>query len=271
MTQQHEPAAAWKPRRSFANTDPKAAELAELLHAVRNPRLTILFGSRAKGDYAWGRSDVDIMLVEDSPPEGEAAEASKLAFRRAKAQLYRGQNIEDNWILRTPEDFRERTRFLNSIEAAAIGDGYALGEEAEGHVALARMRKTNSHLRWAKGHIERIEGLDGSEGDDRQGTMAYFAVSQALMAAVTAAGEWCPKVYDVELLLELARQADPAGSYATGLDPEIYTQYGENREGIPPERPFTREPEHLARAVGDTRATLARVEELKASWPARRR
>ena len=49
------------------------------------PYLTILFGSRAKGDYAWGRSDVDIMLVEDSPPEDEAAEASRLIFRREKA------------------------------------------------------------------------------------------------------------------------------------------------------------------------------------------
>ena len=73
------------------------------------------------------------------------------------------------------------------------------------------------------------------------------------------------------MLLELARQADPEGHYATALDPEIYTQYGENRKGIPPERPFTGEPDHLALAAGDARATLACVEELKESWPQRRR
>ena len=267
MTQQQEPATEWRPRRSFANTDPRAAELAGLLHKIRKPRLTILFGSRARGDYAEGRSDVDIMLVENSPPEGEADEASKLAFRRDKAKLYRGQGIECDWILRTPEDFRERTRFVNSLETAAIEDGYALGAEAERHVALARMRKTNSHVRWAKGHLERLKGLDDPEGDDRHGATAYLSVSQALMAATTAAGEWCPQLCDVEMLLELARRADPQGHYATALDPEIYTQYGRNREGIPPERPFTGEPEHLSRAAGDTRATLARVEELKALWP----
>ena len=169
------------------------------MHKIRKPRLTILFGSRAKGNYAEGHSDVDIMLVEDSPPEDEA---SKLAFRRAKAKLYRGQAIECNWILRTPEDFRERTRFVNSLETAAIEDGYVLGAEAERHVALARMRKTNSHVQWAKGHLERLEGHDSSEADDRRGATAYLSVSQALMAATTAAGEWCPELYDVEMLLE---------------------------------------------------------------------
>ena len=54
--------------RSFAKTDHRAAELAELFHESQRPRLTVLFGSRAGGDYAEGRSDIDILVVRDHPP-----------------------------------------------------------------------------------------------------------------------------------------------------------------------------------------------------------
>lgn len=51
-----------------------------------------------------------------------------------------------------------------------------------------------------------------------------MAVTHALKAAVNAAGEWCPEIHDVEMLLEAAKRADPEGHYDTTLDPEIYTQ-----------------------------------------------
>ena len=69
------------------------------------------------------------------------------------------------------------------------------------------------------------------------------------MAAVTAAGEWCPKLYDVEMLLELARlRADPAGQPT----PRRWTRKSTRstainlRMGIPPQGKalVTSEPEH---------------------------
>ena len=92
-------------------------------------------------------------------------------------------------------------------------------------------------------------------------------MKHALMAAVTATGEWCPEIHDVEMLLELARQADPEGCYATVLDPEIYTQYGGNRRGIPRDTPFISQPEHRVRALQDVQAALAHAWQLQASWP----
>ena len=157
MTGQEEPGAEWRARRSFANADPRAVKLTELLHQARKPQLTILFGSRARGDYAEGRSDVDIMLVEEPPPEGEATGERKLAFLKDKAQIYRGQDIECQWLLRTPEEFRERTKFVNSLETSALEDGYVLGGEAERYTALARMWKTNSRISRAKRHAEYLE------------------------------------------------------------------------------------------------------------------
>ena len=79
---------------------------------------------------------------------------------------------------------------------------------------------------------------------------AYSAVTHALQAAVNAAGEWCPELHDVEMLLELATRADPGGHYATTLAPEVYTQYGDNRMGIPPHTPFTSRPEQCIIYMG---------------------
>ena len=270
MPEEQIPRQIWRPKRSFTNPDHRAVKLAELLHESRRPQLTILFGSRARGDYAEGRSDVDIMLVEDSPPEGETAEESEMAFRKAKAEIYRGQDIESRWKLRTLEEFRERSKFVNSLETLALKDGHVLGNDAEFYSALSRMRETNSNIRQANRQVNYLESHDGSDSDHRQGGQAYLAINHALMAAVTAAGEWCPDLHDVEMLLEIARQADPAGCYVTILDPEIYTQYGNNRREITPHTPFTSYPEHRERAKQDVQAVLARADALKKDCPAPR-
>ena len=192
-----------------------------------------------------------------------------MAFRRAKAELYRGQRIDFDRVFRTPEEFRKRCRAVNWMEAHALKDGYILGEGAEYYAALARRTQTRHQTRWANEVLESLKSLKSRKDveDRHQGLWAYSAVAHALQAAITAAGEWCPEIHDVEMLLELARRADPEGHYATILDPEIYTQYGDTREGIPPHTPFTSRPEYRELAIQDVQAALARAEDLKASWP----
>ena len=258
--------AQWRPKRTFTSTDPSAVKLAELLHEIRNPHLTILFGSRARGDYAEGHSGVDIMFLEDQPPDDETVNRSTMAFRQAKSRLYRGQDNRSDWIIKTQEEFRNRFRAVDSVEAKALNDGYIIGRNAEYYIGPARWRETNYHTRWANTHLQYPH--DAREGDDeRQGSQAYLAVSNALKAAVNAAGEWCPELHDVAMLLELAKKAHPKAQYVTTVDPEIYTQYGNNRREIPPHTPFTSRPEHRNRAAHDVRALLARTEKLKAAWP----
>ena len=50
---------------TFCNPDPQALRIAQELHRSESPTLTVLFGSRARGDYAPGRSDVDILMVQE--------------------------------------------------------------------------------------------------------------------------------------------------------------------------------------------------------------
>ena len=239
-----------------------------LLHELRKPHLTILFGSRARGDYAEGHSDVDIMLVEDQRPDEETLNHAALAFRKAKAELYRGQCIDSQWVIRTPEEFERRSRSVNAVDAKALRDGYILGDEREHYSTLARVRSTHHQTRWANSHLSFLNNLKGTD-QEQQGTQAYLAITNALTAAGNAAGEWCPDLHDVEMLLELARKADPEGNYITSLEPEIYTQYGENRKDIPPEVSFTALPEHHDQAAQDIQTVLARTEQLKEIWPRR--
>ena len=266
MEQSTHPAEIWRPRRTFASTDPKAVKLTEILHGALQPRLTILFGSRARGDYAEGRSDIDILLIEDHPPDGEAAATARVAFLRAKAELYRGHWIDLDQIVTTADEFRKRCAGVNSVDGQALRDGYILGCEAEYYAGLARRIENRHQTRWANECMQSLINGEDSE-DELQGRWAYLAVTHALKAAVNAAGEWCPDLHDVEMLLELARQADPEGDYAATLDPEIYTQYGDSRRGIPPHTPFTSRHEHRERAIQDAQTALARAEDLKTSWP----
>ena len=46
-------------------------------------------------------------------------------------------------------------------------------------------------------------------------------------------------------------QAGTEGHYATMLDPEVYTQYGNNRREIPPHTPSTNQPDHRERTAQD--------------------
>lgn len=71
----------------------------------------------------------------------------------------------------------------------------------------------------------------------------------------------------MELLPELAKQADLEGRYTTTLATETYAQYGDSGEENSPHTPFAIRPEHRNQAVQDVQATLARIEKLNATWP----
>ena len=55
---------------TIGKCDPRALEVARSLHRTEQPEVTVLFGSRARGDYD-GHSDIDIMLVQENPPSKE--------------------------------------------------------------------------------------------------------------------------------------------------------------------------------------------------------
>ncbi len=94
------------------NPDPRALAVARTIQQSQQPHLTILFGSRARGDYREPYSDIDIMLVYPDLPNTEDRETAEGAARRAAADQYPSP-VETRLIRRTLEKFRCNRRYRN--------------------------------------------------------------------------------------------------------------------------------------------------------------
>ena len=68
--------------------DPRALRVAEDLHRKLEPKMTILFGSRARGDYEDGRSDIDIMVVQKVLPSGSEQLAMQAETQAGAETIY---------------------------------------------------------------------------------------------------------------------------------------------------------------------------------------
>ena len=56
---------------TLAEADPRAVAVAQAVHQRERPQATILFGSRARGDYNEKYSDIDLLLVCDVFPDDD--------------------------------------------------------------------------------------------------------------------------------------------------------------------------------------------------------
>lgn len=107
--------------------DPKALQLHDRLFQAFQPQITILFGSRARGDFR-PDSDLDLILVQPEPhkdpehPWHQDETAQKLA-----APLYEPQEAPTIQLVQlTPERFATSLRSVNGVAARAILEGYTL-------------------------------------------------------------------------------------------------------------------------------------------------
>ncbi len=66
--------------------DPRAAQVAQAVHDALNPVQTILFGSRARGDYRW-HSDIDIFIITGSETEPDYRNHAKNVAEQARQRL----------------------------------------------------------------------------------------------------------------------------------------------------------------------------------------
>ncbi len=253
---------------TFCNTDSRALQIAHELHRSENPSLTILFGSRARGDFAEGRSDVDIMLVQEEPPTKEQAKRVDLQSLSLSTSLYRGYPVRVNVVWQTLDEFDRRRRGINALEARAVDHGIILSNINRDYGTWSRRAKTSYFVRKAELHLgfllERKEGRQ--LGDSRSGNRAFLAMQSALKAVVYASGEWCPEVEDIGMLNDFAARADTEFTFRPGVDVDVYSQYSSLREGLPIERPLLGIANYRSMVEGDVRTILTRVQTVRESW-----
>ena len=253
---------------NFCNTDPWALQIAHELHQSENPALTILYGSRARGDYAEGRSDVDILLVQEDPPTEE--QERRVAFKSLSlsTSLYRGYWVPVQVVWMTLEEFNKRRRGINNVAARALDHGIILSNSPTDYGTWSRRATTSHHVRLADRHLGFfLERQAESEPNDHQvGVQAFAAMKAALRAVVYASGEWCPDAEDIGMLIDCATRADAAFTFRPAIDGDVYSQYSSPRKGLPIDRPLLGIANYKAIVEWDVHAVLARVQMVRESW-----
>ena len=147
--------------------DPRALLLAQELHQAEQPDITILFGSRARGDYREGQSDIDIMLQEQPPSPEQQASAEHTARRCAAAQYDQPTPVQIIW--QTQAEFKKMRRTINHVVANALRDGITcpqsgrirLRPQRRLRIRVDRYRRTYRH---AENHIH--DALIAAGADD---------------------------------------------------------------------------------------------------------
>ena len=105
--------------------DPKALLLRDALFQEFNPQITILFGSRARGDFR-SDSDLDIILVQDEPIHKlENPWLQEETARELAETLYEKEEPPQLQLVKlTPNHFNTILRSVNGVAARAVQEGF---------------------------------------------------------------------------------------------------------------------------------------------------
>ena len=211
--------------------DPRAWRVAQQLHAAEQPEVTILFGSRARGDWEEGRSDIDIMLVGETIPDREKRQAIT-ARAEAQAQAVYGGPVKVQITPIASALFYRMHRSVNHVAARAFREGVAMPRSrrhpeefnpdyrAEHDITAERLEQGAAHLRAFNIMVESDPDNDIVIGQQAQNIMEH-----ALKALISAAGQEYPIEHRIEPLVAAAQAADPELNFDLLIPGQVYDQY----------------------------------------------
>ena len=249
--------------------DFRALSVALELHREEEPEITILFGSGARGDYQDGRSDIDVMIVQQILPSREQRARTDESARTSVELIY-GEYVLVQVVWQTTERFGRMRRTINDVVAGALRHGIIMSRNPE-NPDLKRSQDHNyewvvtdwrRHL--AEEYLESFhEMADQNRHDIIIGQMASCGLDQSLKALISANRKKYPLTGDVNRLFQSAREADTGFMCRQFIDGRIYDQYPRSQEYDAQAR-ITDIPDYRDLVHAEVRAILDRVLEL---WP----
>ena len=260
------------------NYDAKALQVARAVRQREQPELTILFGSRSRGDYDEDWSDIDIMLVtarEANLAEmGQAAEAA-----RAAASANYGHHVPVQLVWCTLDAFRHNRRYTNSLETNAVRDGIIMPKDPEqrgsSHCEDAETEYEydwstyENRLEDAIDHLEAFRRLvEQGLSDQIIGLHAQGALEHGMKALLEAHRAEYRFNHDIGELLGNVRHVDPAmANFRLSILPDIYSHYAGRHAYVRPDAPkmLTNQPDYLARTVADVQLIIERARVVRSS------
>ena len=255
--------------------DPRAIHVAQAVHNRENPQATILFGSRARGDYEELRSDIDIMLVLPEEPGKEHKESvAQWVQETALAAYGRRVPVQLVWFAKT--DFNENRRYINHITTQAMLDGVVMsGNPEEFHSRYLDDEETEYEYQWtdyhnrlyhAESHLEAFQHLDAAGFNDLLVAQhAQSALEHAMKAIITGHGGTAERTHNLGRLLGTVRRIDPQMSdFRLSIPPDLYSEYaGDDEYRRERTHPLlTDQDNYRERTVNDVRALIERAREL---------
>lgn len=259
------------------NCDQRALPAARAALATSKADIVILFGSRARGDYEEGRSDIDLLVVQPNPPTPTQRKLVTHAASTAAREAYlKPTDVQITW--QTTAEFEQRRRSINHMCARAVQEGVIMPRNPEQYPGepedysyepeVIELRSSNAethHQAFENYHYLFEIGMTDANSLDRiAGKNAQEALEHALKCLIAASGEKYPRTHDLNDLLEAAKEADPelANRFQPSIDYDVLNQYGGSEDYDIPEFPIT-EIEHYREAVNaDYQQIRERINEL---------
>ncbi len=223
----------------IAECDARALRVARLVQQREQPELTILFGSRARGDYDELDSDIDVMLVQALEPTPDRVAAAVRAAQDDIAKVY-GRDVPVELIWRTLKEFRYNRRYSNSIETLAVrqgvvmpldlsqsgGSGYEddeTGYDYDWSTYSERLRHAGLYL------DEFVFQAEQNRPDMFIGRNAQAALEHGMKALLEALGASYRRTHDIGELLGNVRYFDPEmQDFSLAVPPEVFNEYAGN-------------------------------------------
>ena len=259
------------------NCDPRALEVARCLHRTEQPELTVLFGSRARGNYEDGRSDIDIMLVQKNPPSEEQESRTRNQAETSAQELYR-QAVPVQIIWKTSDEFNRMRRSVNHLVARALRDGVTMSRDTGDYSSGYNDNNENDYeYEWTvtderyRHAVEHLQGFDDminlSRSDDMIGQQAHSAMEYALKALISANKAAYDRTHNINRLTTAALNADPNFRFSQSIDGAIYNQYAGSQEYYRTKNPISDIPDYQDIVNSDVQTILARVREIRGIQP----
>ncbi len=261
-----------------AGCDPRALWVAQELHRAQQPEVTVLFGSRARGDYEEDRSDIDVLLVRESVPDLKQKDRINRKAQKLTKSLY-GWAVPVQTVWCTRDEFDQMRRTVNHVVARALQDGIIMPRDPEDYNSRYGQDEqdhsnewtvTGERLRHAEEHLAMFDLAIHSANslmDDMVGLHAHQALEHAIKAVISARGWQYKTTHNLNELVGDARRADPEFRFRLTIDGWIYNQYAGREEYRPTKTPLTGIPSYEEATRADIQRLLERVREIQSGQP----
>ena len=260
----------------MSNPDPRALQVARAVRLNQQPDLTILFGSRARGDHHEPSSDIDIMLVQEMKPTDQQA---KLASKKAEdvvEKIY-GQYVTVQLVWRTREEFRHNRRYSNSVETNAAREGTIMPRNPENYSHYDYEEEETEYevdwttydqsLRHAEIHLAGfINNCERGLDDLLIGQQAQNTLELTMKALLAAHGAPYRRTHNIGELLGNVRHADTElQEFRLAIPPDVYTGYDGEQECQPRTQPrLTEFPDYREQTTDAAQLIIDRARQVRA-------